>query len=483
MQESLPLEPHLQQYLATRNHQERHLSFEKHVVPVREHLSPALKDAAEKLQDMSNKLNPVELYTPEKDIRDKEKATFIEAFERGDIYQPQFSYKNAEDIDYEGQQRKLYDIISDIHRYEPQNEAERLARIALNANAKDTMATLQLAEGIQKKDERLIKTAMHQKYPAVDAWLLDIAQKEYEKRARGERDVVTPGDLSADEQEYLMKKRLNAEDIAEAFIWALKQYNMYRENDQDGPGFRVRIDQQATAIDVRDKSSEGPIIVIPSHRNDNAAKILSLISHEIEGHARQAMNGKRLFDLGRSDEETLYEGLAMRLEDAFMSKHFGNRSMPSPYYVLAIQKADTGGSFYDVFQDCLERELHVALQIPVNEPLPSKDTINPEKYNKAMTNAWSTAYRVMCGHTDMSNPAGYAMRKDAAYLRGYFMDQQLRDQHLSHLNEANIISLDGLQLLARLKIDENDIPIPYQDVATQYMQMMLAKRDMEMPQS
>ena len=63
-------------------------------------------------------------------------------------------------------------------------------------------------------------------------------------------------------------------------------------------GFAVTVDEKTTSIDVRDKSAKGPTVFIPKQKKMNGIELLKLIGHEIEGHARQSINGERLFLIG-----------------------------------------------------------------------------------------------------------------------------------------------------------------------------------------
>jgi hypothetical protein len=94
-------------------------------------------------------------------------------------------------------------------------------------------------------------------------------------------------------------------------------------------GWSVEISSEFTAIDVQDFSKAGyPRIAIPASRQIDGLKLVSLIMHEILGHARGSAEGWKLFGnllkgtpieslipvMVKSHDETLYEGVAMRLE-------------------------------------------------------------------------------------------------------------------------------------------------------------------------
>ena len=214
-----------------------------------------------------------------------------------------------------------------------------------------------------------------------------------------------------------------------------------------------------------------------------AARVCWLIAHEIEGHARQAINGERLFGVRggalRRDDETLYEGLAMRNEFAFREKYFGKVNADIDelyYYVFAVHQAEKGKSFREIFDDQLERWLRAALTLPYGKSLPSAASIDPAILRKARSRAWRVTYRVMRGHADTSNRVPFAMPKDLSYLRGWLMDCELSRMGHAHLNEAAIVSVAGLEPLMEMELSPEDLPLPFTDIAPQYARMLLDER-------
>jgi hypothetical protein len=76
----------------------------------------------------------------------------------------------------------------------------------------------------------------------------------------------------------------------------------------------------------------------------------------------------------------------------------------------------------------------------------------------------------------MSNPLGFAMSKDLAYLQGWLTDKQLGEAGYGGINEMAVIQSGGLQILARLGVDEKDIPHQYKDVVKEYIFTFLLPR-------
>lgn len=451
-------------------------------VPRIEDLPAPLREAAERLPGITGAWNPVEIYTAEPRSLRQEKQKFLAAYGRGRVYEPSFRYDYAEEFQLGDSRQVLQALLEKVRACETADRAAKLTKLIFFFKIKDDLATCDLVEGIQRKDERLIRDALEYKYPGVDPLIYEYAEKDFQRLTAGEQaEAGDGGTLAAEEKQYLRTLTFDAPAVKEAFEWALRQYDILWRDDR-GSGYRVTIDRRTTAIDVRDKSRLGPAVFVPETTRETGERLLGLIAHEIEGHARQSWNGERLFIFGggplKIDEETLYEGLAMRYETEFRSHYFGAGSTARnmDFYVFAVHRAEAGGSFYDVFHDQMDKRLRVKLRIPPRTGFSPGQVKDSPAYERVLESAWGCTYRAMRGHTDMKNPCGYAMAKDLAYFRGWILDHQLRESGHGHINEASICSIGQLRVLAEFHIREEQIPAPYKDVASQYLKMLLAKR-------
>lgn len=440
---------------------------------------------AAELAELTGMWNPVELYTADNFEAEREK--FLAAFRQGSDYQPVFRYGAAERFDAASARVLLEILRKRANALPKRSNRDRLVRATLLGKIDDDLATCDIAQGIATKDDALVKRGCEAKYPGGDPSLMVFAKQTFERGlTHANEPHAVRGELNDADKQYLSTLRVSPREQADAFAWALKQYGIFREDDDaKGDGFRVVLDARATALDVRDKSAMGPVVVVPTMRDGSmtAKELCALVAHEIEGHARQAVNGMRLFKAAggalRTDDETLYEGLATRYEWDFMEKHFGeirHDMYLSTLYVFAVDVAENGGSFADVFVDQVQRRMRVALKLSAESPLPEASSVDPDAYDMCLQKAWRTTYRVMRGHTDTSNAKAFAMSKDLAYLRGWLMDRELLKNNLGHANEAAIMSAAGLQALGRVAIGPDDLPLKFKDVAPQYMRMLLAKR-------
>lgn len=449
---------------------------EKVPLPRIHELPESLVRITDQIRELTGQWSPVELYTASAQSRDREKDKFFKSFEHGEEYNPNFDYPSAQSRDFSDSTSKLQGLLHDIRIYQPSNQLERLAKIAIYFKIKDDLATARLAKAIKENDEEGVGAAVKQKYPGTDKQLLDKAQEIYERLCKGKRKKKKgEAMLTEEEQEFLKGKNVDAQGIKLAFEWALAQYGMLDQGQ--GDGYKVIVTRDVTSIDVNDKSVHGRVISIPEDKIVTADKLMELMTHEIEGHARQSTNGRKLFVIGggplMGDNDMLYEGLGKRYDDRFREKFFGDKSgEPLPFYTFAVKAAEDGNSFYQIFEDQLDRKLHVNLEINPNEPI-DISTVDDKELEEAMNSAWLTTYRIMRGHVDTTNPNYFAMAKDLAYLRGWMLDNELVEEDAGYLNEAAVTHYKALKLLARFDMDEGDLPVPFKDITVKYWEEVL----------
>lgn len=469
--------PEITQYLK-RSGEREHMPL-----PDLEQLPSALRETAEHLIKLTGRFNPVEMYTATN--IGEEKSRFIASLETNEIVNPKFTYPQ-DGIDTDVVRLELANLrrqVREIYQ-NAQEQATKFAALALILKIKDDMATCDMLDGITSENEEQIASAFRTKYGTVGPDLVAVAQTRLEALIAGRQDAkleeVTPL-LNDEEQKALKKMELTPEQIKEALEWGLRALGILA-SDENPNGFRVLIDPNVTSIDVRDKSRSGvPTVYIPTAESRQGepvtgAKLLALLEHEIGAHARQSINGFKLFGVGggslKIDNEGLYEGLAKRNDDAFYREFYGTSAgEPIPYYVLAIADAQSGMSFREVFDQQLDYRLHVELKLPLGISLP--ETIDPQVITKTRNLAWGTTYRVFRGHTDTSNAAAYANGKDAAYFQGWLMDKQLQAAGHGHVNEVAIMGSGGLKMMAQVDILQEAIPHQYKPLARIYWETVM----------
>ena len=467
-----------------------------------EKLPRELVSIAEQVARISGTWNPVEIYTADEKSRNEEREKVFAAFDKGEEYNPTLTYGYTESLDITAARKQLIEQMHRLRKYgerkkllffrnhklpgrQTLDRGSRLFRTALYYKIKDDLATCDLVDGIKNKDEDLIQKALKQKYPGTDQSEINKTTEEYERLAReGESDsedseATGNGLLTKEQVEWLKNKKFTPAETVLAFRWALDQLGI-RRTASNGRGFFVKESSQATGIDVRSKSSDGPTVYVPTDRSIpmSAYKLLPLIMHEIMGHAAQEVNGEELFMLGggrlKVDNEQLYEGKGLREEVDSKKKLYGiDDGAPKPYYPLAIKMAEEGASFFQIFKDQIEKRTRIHLKCPVDQASPDFKSLPSDKQMEIKKQAWLTTLRVMRGHIDMSNKKKFAMAKDLSYLRGYMMDKQLVDNDLGMINEEGVIASGGLAMLAELDINKDDIPIKHQELDVKYFNEVL----------
>ena len=178
----------------------------------------------------------------------------------------------------------------------------------------------------------------------------------------------------------------------------------------------VIVSDQFTSIDVRDRSSMGSVVGIPSDCTKNGIQLIELIGHEILSHLLSSENTRWAIKdilgsksvllplvnvLAKAENETLYEGAAKR-SDVRVS---GADAIPLPYYTIACHLAMKGKNF----AECAE-EIY-ALRLA-----------NGAKPEAARKGTWTTCYRVaLRGSTNPEEP--YMYPKDYCYRSGWQQTQ------------------------------------------------------------
>ena len=463
-------------------------------------IPPAFVEIVEQLRKLTRTWNPVELVTPSAESMRREKELFFAAFDKGNDYYPKFTYTHAQNINLDSQRamRILQKALEHISAFRPENRSEQIAKVVLYYKVRDDLATAQLLKGLKEGSDEQIGKALAKKYTTIDDELVSIAEKMYQQSILSsaksgsaestelptESELteltksVEPAEnsvplLSSEQQKLLTSVEMTAEETKTAFDWLLDEYGMSRTVDR--PGFKTIISDEVYSIDVRDKSVQPMTIFIPKERlagKMTGLKLLELMYHEIEGHARQSMNGRVLTVGGgelRVDEEVLYEGLAKRLDTRFHREFLGKKEgIPQTYYVFAVQMAEQGASFPEIFKDQFNRQLHKILKIPHDQPLPDETNLSPQHLMEAKNKAWKYTYRVMRGHIKTTNKEGYAFAKDLAYLRGYLLDKALVESGNGYINELAIMQVNALQLVAEIDFQSEDLPFPFLDLTKKY---------------
>lgn len=447
-----------------------------------------LRDIAKEVADISGGWNAVEIYTPAQDPLKQEQDRFFEAFDKGQVYNPRFTYPIAEKTDVQKARPRLEVLARQAMNMAPAEPAGKWFQKMLLQQLEDIDLTCDMVDGMcgrtfsRKTGDALTLEAFRRKYPGLDAELLRAAEADFNRRTRPRqvRTDIAPL-LKPIQQTYLRERTFNAQQIGQAFGWALNQYGLIRTGEGDD-GFAIVVTKDVTAIDVRHRSQNGPTVFVTKDRPTpmRGHELAALIGHEIEYHARQVTNGHRLFGIcgGRLtvDDETLYEAPAVEIEDGWMEENFGpqEESRPFPYvYPTAVQAA-LQGSFHGVFVNQFNRYWKTEKDNPRGQGIiPRQSQVSKDQWDLAKDYAWRAAYRVKRGLRDTSRPG--AMTKDLAYLRGQMIYRAMVENKVGHYIEAGLFGLNSLLLAAELDLKPEDLPLRDLRVRDTFRDQLLAE--------
>ncbi len=411
-------------------------------------LFPELEATLQPLHTFTRLLNPVEAVEPRNAAEEREK--FLKAFEdhgfnTSQVANPVFRYRRYESLDIGDIRRQLEAIrvaVKQIAATDIPLEGQLGCALAVS-KLDDDLDTIEIIEGLADSDEPRVRQAVESKYGALSTSALSLAHQTWQRMLLPKAPVAVEGKFTAEQRQLLCRPLLSAINIAAALYWGLTQYGL-------GEVIDVVITPEATSIDVRDKNSSGrPTIVVPARYNApenfyTGKQVLSLLAHEVSAHVRQSANGWQLLGFGggimKTDNETLYEGLAKANDEEFEIAGFGTASEPLPYAILGLDIIAQGGDFGAVFQDNFNRRLE----------------LNPKAdQRKTAGLAYTTTQRLFRGC------AGFT--KDMAYLYGHTMVKQLRTLGYGQYVELAGFGVKELPVLARLSAPADNLSdlLPY----------------------
>ncbi len=385
-------------------------------------------EAASRIASIALKLNPVEIVTPLN--QREEKNLWLKSAENGVIRNPIFIYDKTALRGIAGLEHDLLGAASQLERNIIAHDLIDTAILALiKDRVKEAHASIQLARSILMEDDKKSGYFTSVMYGRPNPQQLTEAIMLATSASAKLGDYASR--FSKEEAKRLKGIQFDAAGICDYFQRALAYYGI--------GGWSVEIDEQASSIDVRNKTHDGkPRVVVPVDREVNGLKLLELIGHEIECHLRDSENAAQLFYelidtdsplaplvpvFAKSDNEMLYEGHA-KLSDASVT---GDKALPKPYYTIAQDYAAKGESFSSTANHILELRQKLG-----------------DSESAALKGAWLACYRSYRGCTNTKNPSGYTFGKDYAYLAGFSLARNL--QHAEWLDYASLTLSDISQL-------------------------------------
>lgn len=417
-------------------------------------------------------INPVQLLTP--DQVGQEKAHFQEALRTGQIYNPQFTYRTVigdlkkslektPGVRHATTWDALLAMNAGFHEHillleqHLDHPVIKVIIPLLHAKIDDDQAALELAKALDEESSEAIAVALSKLYAAPTAMYIEAAQQltavihQHPTLLPWIREVMPNHDPLLQKLEQDTAPASVLKDITERATQMYYDYvtQMWPDPLPSSLRFSVEMDEKYVNFDVRDKSSQGPVIGIPD-RPRTWIGMFALCRHEIDMHVRQSLNGALLYGFGggmlKLNPEDLYEGTALYAERQFTMKIRGIAQVPSlPYATLVYEAARSGKSFYEAF--------HMLLQ-----ELP-EELLLEERQDRA----WNITYRIYRGRLDTGKGLAYGCAKDTGYLRGAIVTHKLHAAGLEYLLDFGVVPLDMLPIHRRLK---RDMQLPYPDLNT-----------------
>lgn len=399
---------------------------------VADYYTPALTNFLEQLSMVSKQINVIEMVTPT-NFADARKA-WLEMAALGRWTNPRFRY----DRELLAGVAELDSSLAELRETMPQALAtmsrdeigQALCGIVTD-RLEEVETEIALARFVHDGDDLHAETAVKLIYGEPNSITVSRARQYAKELREGGGYIVADSAHLQEVRRRLDELTLSAEDIREVFIWMAKRLNIAETRP-------VEISDKVTDITVRDKSSRGAAVLIPSERTVSGSKLVQLCSHEVVCHwldSERAQKALPLLGGGalKPNEETLHEGRAV-LADYIVRLTLGDRAQRQqfPFYVLGIALAASGCNFWET-----AKELYMKLR-----PLEESDS-------DALAVAWRTCYRIFRGSSGDQNNYQilYAFPKDRAYFEGRLLANHLHQQELDSILEISTLSWRDIERL------------------------------------
>lgn len=303
----------------------------------------------------------------------------------------------------------------------------------------EALNAISIAQGILERDDRMASKAMELIYGLPDTSAVDSAYQYAmelvtDNGMLSQRPVVSEKDM-----QRLSEVKYNAEQAKQAFVWVAQQCGFAETRP-------VEVHSNVSVINVRDRSSQGAMVMIPKGATYSGTRLLALTAHEILCHWRNSENIHIFSKNLQSSDELFYEGCAMyaqsKVELMFQGK---TKRMTLPWRIIAIDLAKNGADFSKVAQGLYP----MILDIEKNK-------------QAALMETWKSAYRIFRGSTNTeNNRLGYAFPKDRAYFEGKALVTAMHQSGLGAWTEFGAMTTDDLFALSQV-VSLNPAKLKYQ---------------------
>ncbi len=410
-----------------------------------EYYSPALRKVLETLGKIVQDINIVEMLTPVNAKEEEKKWT--ELAKRGKWTNPLFRYDEKLLASVAKKEDALMSLRPHLLSAAQTMAADEVGKTLYELvcqRYREAQLSVSLAANVLKKQEAKSAAIIRDIYGTPETETVAAAYDYARQLADGTGKIQQDDTQKKRVRRELKDLEFRADEIREYFIWTAEQCGIARTRP-------VRIDEIATSIDVRDKSSKGSGVFIPESRKVSGLKLVELCGHEVLCHWQDSERAARVLPLLGSGtlkpaDETLYEGHAA-LTDYHTHLMLGDKTQKQqlPFYILAIEMARNGLTFAEAAPILYEKIRIVKLgEMP------------------AMRRAWKTCLRIFRGSNGgMNNDAtSYAFTKDRAYFEGRMVADKLHAQHQDNILEISTISLKDVELLQPVVEFDSDTSDP-----------------------
>lgn len=419
---------------------------EKATVPITEARSfytPEMTEIIDGLSDISSMINIVEMVTPTNHATERD--AWLEEARQNRFVEPNFQYDKdllARIITMRPKFREIKIKADGLIHNELGNSANSAQKLTLFYMLRNRVLAvekaLDFAHQIYTGNHQALRGSAQAIYGTPTT--IDMAHRYVEELNRGGGKETASDTSHVEIGNKLKEVRIDAQGIKRAFIWAAEQCGFSKTRP-------VLVMPKASSIDVRDTSSDGPMVVIPEDKLISGMRLLELVGHEVLCHWRDSENAQILlpgFGGGalKAYDEAIYEGHAVTCDYQTCLKYTGEAAkLAQPYYVIAESLAKEGLAFPTVADEIYRLK---------------PQTGNTE--HTVLSKTWLITYRAFRGSNGQNNiQRRYAFSKDRAYFEGRLLARELIDAGLGHLLDLGTLGEKDLSMItAAFKVEPKD---------------------------
>ena len=347
-------------------------------------------------------------------------------------YNPVFKYpvlKNFREEQFKSALKNINNICESV-KFENNDFVKRIVQEAASLSGDK----INFLMSVKQKDE--VKSFKYAKriYGDINDELVKKAEEVYQKLLEYKKEEDNEQIINLKEKVFSPKQvKSKFEEVLN--IMELQEWN-------------IALDKESGQIDVKFNSAkyDSPTIVIPQKKKTNGLDLARKIVHEVI-HLKTNSNNSALgfggVIFGR-DYELYQEGFAKIASNNFVNDIFGaEKELPSPYYILAMNKIKSGGNFHEVFDYICELKM---------KEYKTKDVDGYNAEEVARKEALFICKRIFRGFRESLSKGKAYFPKDKMYLEGEILAKKMCDNDLENYLIAAKIDPYLLPLFIKLGI-------------------------------